>query len=144
MLTGFRYESSNGELQRAHVGDAAFDLPAAEGALVLAGQRVLIPTGIRLALPPGTCGLVLPRSGLAINYGITVLNAPGLIDSGYRGEVKVPLINLGHEAYVVTEGDRIAQLLIVSINDVIPFRTVALDDLGETVRGSNGFGSSGR
>jgi dUTP pyrophosphatase len=127
---------------RAHDGDAGFDLYAAEAARLEPGERASVGTGIAVAIPEGHAGLVLPRSGLAARHGITLVNAPGLIDAGYRGEVRVLLLNTdAAEAFDVAPGDRIAQLVVT------PFAApelVELDDLDETVRGAGGFGSSGR
>ena len=106
------------------------------------GQRALIPTGIAIALPEGTEGQVRPRSGLAIRHGLTVLNAPGTIDADYRGEISVPMINLGQEAYTVQRGDRIAQLVIAVVTQL---EWVSVKELDEnTERGLGGFGSTGR
>jgi dUTP diphosphatase len=126
----------------AHNGDAGVDLSAREGAVVpCAGGRVLMPTGISIAIPIGWCGLVLPRSGLALKHGIGVANAPGLIDAAYRGEIKVVLLNTDKDAdYVVTRGDRIAQLVIQRVEDVT---WNVVDELGGADRGG-GFGHSGR
>lgn len=128
--------------QRMRSGDAAADLPARQETTIQPGQRALIPTGFALAVPEGVCGLVLPRSGLALNHGITVLNAPGLIDSGYRGEIKVILINTSAEPYTISRGERVAQLLILPVPE---FSLVACQELppGPDDRGSEGFGSSG-
>ena len=126
---------------RAHEDDAGFDLCAAEAAELGPGERASVPTGIALAIPEGQAGLVLPRSGLAVRHGITLVNAPGLIDSGYRGEVRVLLLNTDPaEHFAVRVGDRIAQLLIVrhEAPDL-----VEVEDLGETTRGARGFGSTG-
>ncbi len=126
--------------ERIRPGDAGYDLRATERVSIPQDGTRLIGTGIAIALPDGVAGLVTPRSGLAIEHGLTVLNAPGLIDPNYRGEIKVPLYNTGERRYTVEIGDRIAQLLLV------PFWAPALqvvDALGETERGSNGFGSSG-
>ncbi len=128
---------------RAHEDDAAFDLYADQSARIAPGARVTIATGVALALPAGTCGLVLPRSGLAARHGVTVLNAPGLIDPGYRGEVKVVLHNTDPaEHFEVARGDRIAQLLVLDTAET----ALALSEreLAESSRGSGGFGSSGR
>lgn len=126
---------------RAHPGDAGFDLHAVEAAEVPAGGRVAVPCGFAIALPEGTAGLVLPRSGLALREGVTVLNAPGLIDSGYRGEVMAILVN--HDpatVFAVAPGDRIAQLVIVDLPGA-GFREV--DELPDSQRGAGGFGSTG-
>jgi dUTP diphosphatase len=128
---------------RAHHDDAALDL-CADRALTLApGERATVPTGVALALPPGTCGLVLPRSGLAARHGVTVVNAPGLIDPGYRGEVMVILLNTDREQpFEIELGQRIAQLLVVGTADAT---LIAVDaELGETLRGAGGLGSTGR
>jgi len=128
---------------RAHDDDAAFDLHADEALVLGPGERAAVGTGVALALPEGSCGLVLPRSGLAARHGVTVLNAPGLIDPGYRGEVKVLLLNTDPaEPFAVERGDRIAQLLVLSPGPVA--LTLAAGELGETLRGAAGFGSTGR
>lgn len=121
---------------------AGLDLAAAveEGVVIPPGGRALIPTGFAIALPPGYEGQVRPRSGLAVEFGVTVLNAPGTIDADYRGEVKVPLINLGDAPFTVTRGMRIAQLVVAPVSSVTLVETESLD---ETVRGSGGFGSTG-
>ena len=111
-----------GELPRAqHQGDAGLDLRAAEGVTVKPGERAMVPTGVAVAIPDGHAGLVLPRSGLASKKGLTLANAPGLIDAGYRGEVVCAVVNLDlHEAVEISAGDRIAQLVIVALPDVSP------------------------
>lgn len=125
----------------ARDGDAGLDLRARADAIIAAGGgRALVPTGIAIALPLGYCGLVMPRSGLALNHGITVLNAPGLIDAAYRGEIKVVLINTGDEDYSVSRGDRIAQLVVQRVERVV-WRSV--DELDGEHRGG-GFGHTGR
>ena len=130
------------EPTRAHDGDAGYDLYAVEGATIAPGERVSVGTGIALSIPDGWAGLVLPRSGLAARHGITLPNAPGLIDSGYRGEVRVLLLNTdAREPFEVVPGDRIAQLLLVR-HEAPELREV--ESLDETVRGAGGFGSSGR
>ena len=124
----------------AYEGDAAFDLPTAVDVELAPGQRKKLPTGLALAIPAGYAGLVLPRSGLADRLGIGVVNSPGLIDSGYRGEVSVILVNLSQETVRFARGDRIAQLMVVAVPSV---RLVAVDRLSESERGEAGFGSSG-
>jgi dUTP pyrophosphatase len=125
-----------------HPGDAGLDLRAAEAAVVGPGERAMIPTGIAVAIPDGHAGLVLPRSGLASRRGLTLANAPGLIDAGYRGEVICAVVNLDRsEAVHVEVGDRIAQLVIVAIPVV---QAGWADDLSDTARGEGGFGSTGR
>ena len=126
----------------AHVGDAGIDLVAREDAVVrAAGGRVLVPTGIALALPRGHAGLVLPRSGLALKFGVTVANSPGLIDCAYRGEIKVVLLNTDpHDDYEVRRGDRIAQLVVQRVSEVVWNEVESLD--GDDRGG--GFGHSGR
>jgi len=123
-------------------GSAGLDLSAAvEMPLVIPpGGRALVPTGFAIALPAGHEGQVRPRSGLAIEHGVTVLNAPGTIDADYRGEVKVALINHGDRPFAVTRGMRIAQLVVAPVTAV---SLVEVADLDETVRGSGGFGSTG-
>lgn len=127
----------------ARAGDAGVDLVAREDVtLAPAGGRALVATGIAIALPVGYAGLVQPRSGLAFKHGVTVLNTPGLIDSGYRGELKVCLVNHDPtEAFEVTRGERIAQLVVQAVEHV---NFVEVDDLDESERGDKGFGSSGR
>jgi dUTP pyrophosphatase len=130
------------EPSRAHDGDAGYDLYAAEPATIGPGERLSVGTGIAVAIPDGWAGLVLPRSGLAARHGITLPNAPGLIDSGYRGEVRVLLLNTdARESFDIAPGDRIAQLLLV--RHEAPELT-EVDSLDETARGAGGFGSSGR
>jgi dUTP diphosphatase len=124
---------------RAYVGDAGVDLSACEAAELEPGGRSTVGTGLAIAVPDGFAGLVLPRSGLAAKHGIGVLNAPGLIDSGYRGEVRVILYNPGRETFRVEPGMRIAQLVLVAVEDV---RLVEVDVLPESERGERGFGSS--
>jgi dUTP pyrophosphatase len=128
---------------RAHEDDAAFDLYADESLQLAPGARAAVPTGIALALPPGSCGLVLPRSGLALRHGITVLNAPGLIDPGYRGEVMAILLNTDpHEPFLIARGDRIAQLLVIETS--ASGLVLGVGDLDTTARGAGGLGSTGR
>jgi dUTP pyrophosphatase len=128
--------------QYAHDGDAGLDLHAAEDATLAAGGgRALVPTGISIAVPLGFGGFVLPRSGLALKHGISVVNAPGLIDSAYRGEIKVILVNTDPtEPYVVHRGDRIAQLVIQAVEQVEWEITESLDGVDR----GGGFGHSGR
>lgn len=125
----------------AHPGDAGADLVAAEDVVLAPGARKLVPTGIAIALPAGYVGLVHPRSGLAHRLGVTVLNAPGTVDAGYRGEIKVNLVNHDPAATVkIARGDRIAQLLVQRVEHAV-FRPV--DELPEAVRGAAGHGSTG-
>jgi dUTP pyrophosphatase len=127
---------------RAHEGDAGLDLYACEAAHIGPGERWGIGTGIALEIPEGHAGLVLPRSGLAREHGISLVNAPGLIDAGYRGEVSVLLLNTDPaETFRVEPGDRIAQLVLTPIALAEPVEAVALAD---SSRGEGGFGSSGR
>jgi dUTP pyrophosphatase len=123
-------------------GSAGLDLAAAvdDAVLIPVGGRALIPTGFAIALPEGYEGQVRPRSGLAVQHGVTVLNAPGTIDADYRGEMKVPLINLGDAPFTVTRGMRIAQLVIAPVTAV---RLVEVAELDATGRGAGGFGSTG-
>ena len=131
-----------GELPHAqHPGDAGLDLRAAEGVTVKPGERAMVPTGVAVAIPDGHAGLVLPRSGLASTKGLTLANAPGLIDPGYRGEVFCAVVNLDpREAVEISAGDRIAQLVIVALPDVSP---AFVEELPESGRGVGGFGSTG-
>ena len=127
---------------RAHEDDAGYDLRAAEAAILAPGERASVGTGIALEIPSGSAGLVLPRSGLAARHGIALVNAPGLIDAGYRGEVRVLLLNTDRtDAFEIAAGDRIAQLVLVR------FETPELEGaeaLGASARGEAGFGSTGR
>lgn len=122
-------------------GAAGMDLCACEALVIGPGERAVIKTGIALAIPEGMVGLVCPRSGLALNHGITVLNSPGVIDSDYRGELMVILMNHGSAGFNISIGDRIAQLLITPVMRAVLHDG---DDLSETERGSGGFGSTGR
>jgi dUTP pyrophosphatase len=128
----------------AREGDAGADLIArTQAVLPHGGGRAVVPTGVAVAIPAGYAGLVLPRSGLAARHGITCLNAPGLVDSGYRGELQVVLVN--HDPgrdYTVQRGDRIAQLVLVKV-ELADFEVVAEDALGESERGAGGFGHTG-
>ena len=127
---------------RAYEHDAAYDLRAAEDLVVEPLGRAVVGTGLALGLPPGMAALTLPRSGLAARHGISIVNSPGLIDPGYRGEVRVILLNTDrHEPFRVAVGDRIAQLLFLPLTKV---RLAATDQLDNTERGPQGFGSSGR
>lgn len=127
---------------RMRAGDAAADLPARTDATIPAAGHALVPTGFAVAIPEGWAGLILPRSGLALKSGVTVLNSPGLIDSGYRGELQVILHNITAQDVAITRGQRIAQLLIVEVPAVA---YVEVDELppGPDDRGAQGFGSSG-
>lgn len=127
----------------ANPGDAGLDLVAREDALLPArGGRALVPTGIAIAIPIGHAGFVQPRSGLALKHGVTCLNTPGLIDAGYRDELKVILVNTDPEHdYQVHRGDRIAQLVLQRVEHAT---FVEVDDLGPSPRGTGGFGSTGR
>lgn len=130
--------------RRAHPTDAGIDLYSAQTLVLEPGRRALVGTGLAVALPVGTVGLVHPRSGLAWKHGLSIVNAPGTVDADYRGEIKVCLVNTDPETPVtVTRGDRIAQLLVqqVSLCEVEEVSDPA--DLGETVRGAGGYGSTG-
>ena len=127
---------------RAHDGDAGLDLYACEAATLAPGERASVGTGIAIEVPEGHAALVLPRSGLAARHGIALVNAPGLIDSGYRGEVRVLLLNTDRaEDFAIAPGDRIAQLLVVPFAEIDP---VEVAELAASQRGAGGFGSSGR
>ena len=129
------------EPERAHEHDAGYDLRAAERARLEPGERASVGTGIAVAIPEGYAGLILPRSGLAAKHGITLPNSPGLIDSGYRGELRVLLLNTDRrERFEVEVGDRIAQLVVVRA-ETLAFEAVPA--LEETARAERGFGSSG-
>ncbi len=127
----------------ARAGDAGADLVARAGAVLASGGgRALVATGVAVAIPDGYAGLVLPRSGLALRHGVTVLNAPGLVDAGYRGELNVILLNTDPtDDYVVHRGDRIAQLVIVAVEAVA---VAVVTELPDSERGAGGFGHSGR
>jgi dUTP pyrophosphatase len=125
---------------RSHIGDAAVDLQARYDITLDPGDRASVPTGLAVAIPEGFAGLVLPRSGHARRLGVGVVNGPGLIDSGYRGEISVLLINHGAERVSFSRGDRIAQLAVVPIVEV---DWVEVDELDDTSRGGGGFGSTG-
>jgi dUTP pyrophosphatase len=125
---------------RAYAGDAGLDLAAAERVELAPGERAVVGTGLAVAIPAGHAGLVQPRSGLAANHGITIVNAPGLVDSGYRGELKIILLNTDlEETFVVEPGMRIAQLMIVAV--ATP-QSVEVTELPNSERGEKGFGSS--
>ena len=125
---------------RAHPGDAGLDLFAAVGVDIPAGETRLVGTGLAIELPPGTEGQIRPRSGLALRHGITVLNAPGTIDAGYRGEVGILLINHGRQAFRVRRGMKVAQLVVTPVVEV---EVVEADTLSDTARARAGFGSTG-
>ena len=127
--------------ERAHPGDAGFDLRSIEDVEVGPGERAMVRTGLAVAIPDGHAGLVLPRSGLASKHGLTLANAPGLIDSGYRGELICSVVNLDpHESVKIARGDRIAQLLVVEVSERRPGW---VDELPPSSRGESGFGSTG-
>lgn len=124
----------------ARPGDAGLDLAAAEPVTLEPGARAAVPTGLAVAVPVGWVGLVHPRSGLARRHGVTVANAPGTIDAGYRGELQVLLVNLGHDRVELAAGDRIAQLLLQPVAEA---EVIEVDELDATARGDGGFGSTG-
>lgn len=125
---------------RASLYDAGLDLSSIESLVIPPGKQALVGTGLAVAIPNGMVGLITPRSGLAAKHGITVTNSPGVIDSGYRGELKIILRNTGVDSFEVNVGDRVAQLLIIQTLLPIPYEVQELDD---TERGAGGFGSSG-
>src|SRR3989440_9344737 len=126
--------------ERAYAGDAGLDLAACERHELAPGERAIVPTGLAVAIPEGYAGFVQPRSGLATRNGLTIVNTPGLVDSGYRGELRVILLNTDREhAFVVEPGMRIAQLVVLPVPEVEPLE---VDELPETERGVRGFGSS--
>ena len=125
----------------AHPGDAGADLVAAEALRLEPGQRALVGTGVSLALPEGYAAFVVPRSGLAAKHGITIVNAPGTVDAGYRGEIKVALLNTDRDtAFEIGVGDRIAQLIIMPVTRAV---FVPVTELPDSARGEGGFGSTG-
>lgn len=125
-----------------HAGDAGLDLPSRIDYVLGPGERAMIPTGIAVAIPPGYAGFVLPRSGLASRHGIALVNSPGLVDSGYRGEMAIIMINTDkHDAFHIKRGDRIAQLVIQRVEEATLIR---VDELGDSSRGAGGFGSTGK
>ena len=125
----------------AHPGDAGADLIAAEAVRLAPGERALVATGVRIALPEGYAAFVVPRSGLAARHGITIVNSPGTVDAGYRGEIKVSLLNTdARDPYDVAVGDRIAQLVVMPVTTV---RFLPVEELPDSVRGEGGFGSTG-
>lgn len=127
---------------RAYAGDAGLDLSACERVVLGPGERALVSTGIAVAIPEGFAGFVQPRSGLAARHGIAVVNSPGLVDSGYRGELRVVLLNTDHsEPFVIEPGERIAQLVVLPVPEL---ELVEVDELPESERGVRGFGSSHR
>jgi dUTP pyrophosphatase len=134
---------ADGTLPRyQHEGDAGLDLPSRVDLTLRPGERATVPTGIAVEIPRGYAGFLLPRSGLAGRHGISLVNSPGLIDAGYRGEVAVVMINTDkREAFHIKRGDRIAQLVL---QQVVEATTVEVEELDETSRGSGGFGSTGR
>lgn len=131
---------------RAHDGDAGVDLYSAQDVQLAPGQRALVPTGVAVAIPHGMVGLVHPRSGLAARVGLSIVNSPGTIDAGYRGEIMVSLINLDRETpIVISRGDRIAQLLVqrVELPELVEVTSFDEAGLADTSRGAGGYGSSG-
>ena len=125
-----------------HEGDAGLDLPSRVDCRLEPGERASIPTGVAVAIPNGYAGFVMVRSGLAARHGLACVNSPGLIDAGYRGEIRVILLTTDrHEPYLIRRGDRIAQLVL---QKVVEATTVVVDELDETTRGSGGFGSTGQ
>jgi dUTP diphosphatase len=125
---------------RAYAGDAGLDLAACERVELAPGERALVGTGLAVAIPDGYAGFVQPRSGLAARHGISIVNTPGLVDSGYRGELRVALLNTDpREPFVVEPGMRIAQLVVLPVPEVEP---VEVDELPESARGVRGFGST--
>ncbi|GAA4766307.1 MULTISPECIES: dUTP diphosphatase [Microbacterium] len=126
----------------SHPGDAGADLVSVEDVALAPGERALVGTGVRVALPDGYAAFVVPRSGLAAKHGITIVNAPGTIDAGYRGEIKVALLNTdARETYRVAKGERIAQLILMPVPRA---NFIPVDELPGSVRGDGGFGSTGK
>lgn len=130
--------------KRAHPTDAGIDLHSAEDVTLAPGQRALVGTGVAIGLEPGTVGLIHPRSGMALKYGLSIVNAPGTVDADYRGEVKVCLINLDAEASIeISRGDRIAQLVVQHVVLCEVEECDSVEELGQTQRGAGGYGSTG-
>ena len=126
----------------AHPGDAGADLRAAASFTLAPGARETVPTGVSIALPDGFVGFVVPRSGLAARHGITIVNSPGTVDAGYRGEIRVTILNTDpNESFEIAEGDRIAQLIVMPVSRA---RFVPVTELPGSHRGESGFGSTGR
>lgn len=141
MRVGVRVLGGSGRVpERAHEGDAGLDLRSSMTVSIEPGGRAVVGTGVAVAIPEGFAGFVQPRSGLAVERGVTVLNSPGLIDPGYRGDVKVILVNHGDETVTVHRGMRVAQLVVVPVATVEP---VEVDSLDGTARGEAGLGSTG-
>lgn len=136
----FRLDTELPLPSHSHPGDAGVDLRSVITTTLGPGERVLVPTGVAFEIPEKHCALVMPRSGLALKHGISIVNSPGLIDSGYRGEIKVTLINHGTEPFDVVRGERIAQLVIVPY---VTQEIVAVENLTDTSRGDGGYGSTG-
>jgi dUTP pyrophosphatase len=125
----------------AHPGDAGADLVSTDDVVLAPGERATVGTGLKIALPNGYVGFVVPRSGLAMKHGITIVNAPGTVDAGYRGEIRVTLLNTdAAESYAIAVGDRIAQLIVMAVPSV---RFVEVERLPGSDRGEGGFGSTG-
>jgi len=127
--------------KKTALSDAGFDLVSTEDLIIRPGDRVTVPTGLKFEIPKNICGLICPRSGLAFNYGVTVLNSPGVIDPSYRGEIKVILINLGKQCFTINKGDRIAQIVFSYFPSVFLKEAIYISE--DTERGISGFGSSG-
>lgn len=125
----------------AKPGDAGADLRSTKSLVIAPGSRALVSTGVRIAMPNGLVGLVHPRSGLAAKHGITILNSPGTVDAGYRGEIMVTLLNTSEQNFEIQAGDRIAQIIF---QEVVAPRFIAVSELPDSSRGSDGFGSTGR
>jgi dUTP pyrophosphatase len=125
----------------AHPGDAGADLVSTEDVVLAPGERATVPTGLSIALPNGYVGFVVPRSGLAMRHGITIVNSPGTVDAGYRGEIRITLLNTdARESYAISAGDRVAQLIVMALPRV---RFVEVERLPGSERGEGGFGSTG-
>jgi dUTP pyrophosphatase len=126
----------------AHPGDAGLDLCASEDAVIMPGKRCVVGTGLAVAIPEGYAGFVTPRSGTAVSYGLSMVNTPGIVDAGYRGEIRLALINLDPKTPItITRGERVAQMLIVPVATA---DVIEVDELPPSSRGEGGFGSTGR
>lgn len=139
-----KYYSLRDNLKQATLGSSGIDLPSSMDHSISPGDRLLVGTGIAVEIPPGYEGQIRPRSGLAIQHGIGIVNSPGTVDSDYRGEVKVILVNHGSERVHIKRGDRIAQLVIQAVPTVQLLRVVNLSEIDDTERGIKGFGSTGK
>lgn len=129
--------------RNAYNSDAGFDLSSIEDVYLFSGKTIKVRTGLVVEIPEGYAGFILPRSGISVNHNISIPNSPGLIDSGYRGEILVAMRNNSEKTYKIDKGDRIAQMLIMPVPE-LTFKEVSLQEISDTERGDGGFGSSGK